>query len=53
MCSALYGNKAPKSPSIGVEGCPVNHTIAIQTDGSLTLTTAVFVNATEGIPRYL
>ena len=46
MCSVLYGTKAPKSPSIGVEGCQRNHTIVLTTDESLALTTGVFENAT-------
>ena len=49
--SVLYGNKATKSPSIGVEGCPGNLSIAIATDEPMTSTTAIFENVTTVLPR--
>lgn len=48
--SVLYGNKATKSPSVGVMGCPGNHSIAITTDNPLMPTTARLENVTTFLP---
>ena len=49
--SVLYGNKATKSPSIGVEGCSRNSSVIIETDNLLTSSIGIVENVTAELPR--